>query len=73
MNRIVALFKTTRSAIRAERLCKQEGIKCKMVPVPREFSSECGMAIEFDQSMEEQPIRILFEKEQIIATFHIQS
>jgi hypothetical protein len=64
-----ALFQTTRSAIRAERVCKQEGIACKLVPVPRQFSSECGIAIEFDQSIE-QTIRDLFTKEQIIADFH---
>ncbi len=67
-----ALFHTTRSAIRAERVCKHEGITCKLVPVPRQFSSECGIAIEFDPSIE-QRVRDLFSKEQIIADYHTLS
>lgn len=69
MNYTYALFQTTRGAIRAERICKHEGIACKLVPVPRQFSSECGIAIELDPLIE-QTVMNLFYKERIIATFH---
>lgn len=45
----LALFKTTRDAIRAERICKKSDILCKVVPVPRNISSECGMALEIEE------------------------
>jgi hypothetical protein len=41
-------FSTTFYAIRAESLLKPEGIKFKMVPVPRSISSSCGTALRCD-------------------------
>jgi hypothetical protein len=70
MNRLVALFSTTRACIKTEKLCKQNSIICKVVPVPRELSSECGIAIEFD-SLIEVEIRELFEKELITAKLQV--
>jgi hypothetical protein len=32
-------------AIRAEKILDQAGIACKLVPVPREFSSDCGVCV----------------------------
>lgn len=46
--RTLVLFQNTRSVIKAERICIEANIKCKVIPVPREISSECGMAIEID-------------------------
>lgn len=45
----IALFQTTRSVIKAERVCLESGIQCKVIPVPRDISSECGMALEIDE------------------------
>ncbi len=41
-------FPTTFFAIRAESVLKLEGIKFKMVPVPRSISSNCGTALRCD-------------------------
>ena len=43
----VALFHTTSSAFRAERILQDAGVRTKMIPVPREFSSDCGVAAQF--------------------------
>ncbi len=43
----VVLFYTTSSALRTEKLCKQAGLTVKLVPTPRQFSSDCGMALRF--------------------------
>ena len=50
MKRHLALFRSTRAVIRAERLCGANGIRCRIIPVPRTISSECGMAIEIDEN-----------------------
>ena len=42
---VLLLLQSTRHAIRAERLCEQVSVSCKVVPVPRHVSSQCGMAL----------------------------
>jgi hypothetical protein len=44
----VVLFHTTSSAFRAEKLLRDGGLEVKLIPTPREFSSDCGMALRFD-------------------------
>lgn len=43
----VVLFHTTSSAIRAEKVARKAGYDCKLIPTPREFSSDCGIALRF--------------------------
>ncbi len=42
---MTAMFENARSAVRAEKLCREAGIGVAVVPVPREYSAECGMAL----------------------------
>ena len=42
--RCVITFHTTSQAIAAERVCKKSGIAGRLIPVPREITSGCGMA-----------------------------
>ena len=44
----VILFYTTSSAMRAEKALKKENLTIKLVPTPRELSSDCGIALRFD-------------------------
>lgn len=44
----VVLFYTTSAVMRAEKLLKKEGYSIKLIPTPRQFSSDCGIALEFD-------------------------
>ena len=48
MTRTFLLLKTMRYAIKAEAHCREQGISCQVIPVPREISSECGMCLEVD-------------------------
>lgn len=41
----VILFHTSSHALRAEKVLKQEDIPCKLVPVPRHLSSDCGVCL----------------------------
>ncbi len=40
-------FFTTASAFETESLLKTLGVRFKLMPTPREFSSDCGIAIYF--------------------------
>lgn len=52
----VILFHTTSSAMRAEKLLVKEGFAVKLIPTPRELSSDCGVALRFDWAQRE-PIK----------------
>jgi len=41
----VILVYSTSHAIRAERVLERGGIDCKLIPVPRHLSSDCGVCV----------------------------
>ena len=45
------LFFTSNHAFRAEKLLIRDGIVCKLVPVPRQFSSECGVCLRIEPDL----------------------
>jgi hypothetical protein len=55
----VVLFFTNSSVMRAEKLLKKAGYSIKIIPTPREFSSDCGVALSFDWADCEQVKLIL--------------
>lgn len=57
----VILLHATSHAIRAEKLIKKAGISCKLIPVPRHLSSDCGVCVRLEQSNREKAINILEE------------
>jgi len=67
----IILFPSTHYALRAEEALKQEGLTVKLVPVPREFSSNCGIALEFDYNNKEKVNKILQEKNVEIEGIHL--
>lgn len=45
MSHSVILVYSTSYAIKGERLLKKAGIPCKLTPVPRHLSSDCGVCL----------------------------
>jgi hypothetical protein len=69
----VALFHNTSSVMRAEKILQKNGIAVKLVPTPREFSSDCGMAVRFAWE-EQERVRALLERAGVdVAGIHILS
>jgi len=60
--KVVILFESIHQVLRAEKLLKGRGIKIDLIPVPRELSSDCGVAIEM---VLESKGPFLFEENQI--------
>lgn len=54
MTQGVVLFHTTTSALRAEKILQKAGLKVKLIPTPRELSSDCGIALRFEFSDRER-------------------
>ena len=44
------IFRSTRDVIRTEKTFRAEGLVCRVIPVPRSVSPNCGMALEIDDS-----------------------
>jgi len=44
----VVLFRTTSAAIRGEKAAIAAGLTVKLIPTPRQYSSDCGMSLRFD-------------------------
>lgn len=60
-NYSVILVHATSHALRAEKLIKQAGISCKLVPVPRHFSSDCGVCVRLKHTDCKRAVTILKE------------
>ncbi len=55
----IVLFHTTSAVMRAEKLLVKAGYPVKLIPTPRQFSSDCGIALRFDWSQHEQVKSVL--------------
>lgn len=44
----VVLFPSVSHCMRGESLLQAAGVRCKLIPIPRELSSDCGVALRFE-------------------------
>jgi hypothetical protein len=44
----VVLFHTSAAALRAEAVVQRAGFAVRLIPTPRQLSSDCGVALRFD-------------------------
>ncbi len=42
----LVIFKNARDVIRLNAKCEANGLKTKVIPVPQQYSSACGMSLE---------------------------
>ena len=66
----VVLFHSTAHAIRAEKVLLKVGYKIKMIPTPRQLSSDCGIALRFQRLEQEQVAATLKENKVPINGIH---
>ncbi len=55
----VVLVYSTSHALRAEKVLQKAGIACKLIPVPRHLSSDCGVCIRIGQAHMEAAYQVL--------------
>ncbi len=55
----VLLFPSVHHAMRAESLVRKTGIACKLIPIPRQLSSDCGIALRFSWDEREKVLAVL--------------
>jgi hypothetical protein len=50
-------------------MCLRSGLQCQAIPVPRDMTSECGIALEVIKE-DKTTVEKIFEKEKISAVFY---
>jgi hypothetical protein len=55
----VILVYSTSYALRAEKVLTKAGIPCKLIPVPRHLSSDCGVCVRIERTDQEAALRAL--------------
>jgi len=63
-NYSVVIFYSTSAAIRAESLAKKDELIVKLIPVPRNLSSDCGICLQFN-SADKQKIEEILKKNKV--------
>lgn len=58
----VALFTSVSHALMAEKILKKAGIPCRLIPVPRHISSDCGVCLRFSPVYRKQIVDALAGK-----------
>jgi len=53
------LVDSTAQAMRLEKILMDKSVECKLVPVPRQFSSDCGLCARVPKSMLEPAVKLL--------------
>jgi hypothetical protein len=66
----IILFYTSNHAFRAERLLKERAIACKLIPVPRDLSSDCGVCLRLEPSRQLEALEIMKASKVEIAGAH---
>ncbi len=66
----VVLFHTSSSAMQAEAVLIRAKLPVKMIPTPRDLSSDCGIALRFDWCQNEQVQGLLNKARVEIAGVH---
>jgi hypothetical protein len=55
----VILVPSTSYAIQIERLLQGSGIPCKLIPVPRQLSSDCGVCVRIDRQTSGDALKLI--------------
>ena len=59
--RCLLVFESVHQVMKAEKLLKGQGVKIDLIPMPREISSDCGVAIELPSESKEEALDFLKE------------
>ena len=58
-NDYVAIFHSIHRVLKAEKLLKQDKIDFLLIPVPRQLTSDCGLALRFSPEVKDDLLRVL--------------
>lgn len=56
---VLLTFPSTYQALKAEKVIQGAGLTGRLIPMPREVSSLCGLALELDPTVDEEAAKLL--------------
>jgi hypothetical protein len=66
------IFDSIHQVMKAEKLLKKEGLKIDLIPMPREVSSDCGIAIELPLGLKREALGFLEEHRLSISACYVK-
>ena len=69
---VVAIFHSIHRVMKAEKLQKLAGKKILLIPVPRQLTSDCGLAIRFAQDMRGEVEDVLAASNLVIQELYLR-
>lgn len=66
----IVTFHTTNQALTFEKVMKNNGVDVKLMPVPRQVSSSCGIAAQFPCELRNQIVKTCLEQNIEIDEIH---
>jgi hypothetical protein len=67
----VVLFYTNSGVMQAEAILMKAGLALKLIPTPRQLSSDCGVALRFNWEQEQQVRELLARARVEISGIHL--
>jgi len=58
----ILLFQSVHQVMKAEKILKERGMTVDLIPVPREISSDCGVAIQVPLEVSEEALCFIGER-----------
>lgn len=55
----VVLFKTVSHTIKAEKILRQKGLPYKLIPTPKQISTDCGVCLMIDHDLKDEVVAVL--------------
>ena len=62
-NEFVAIFHSIQRVLKAEKILKQASVDFLLIPVPRQLTSDCGLALRFPPESRSQLLEVLADKD----------
>jgi hypothetical protein len=59
---IMIRFQSAHQALKAEKALKSCSLKCRMIPIPRKLSPDCGIALQIAQELKDQAEAALLDR-----------
>ena len=69
-NDFVAIFHSIHRVLKAEKVLKNESMSFLLIPVPRQLTSDCGLALRFSPEVRESLLQLLQEADLLPAELY---
>ncbi|OHB33852.1 MAG: hypothetical protein A2X84_10740 [Desulfuromonadaceae bacterium GWC2_58_13] len=69
-NDLVAIFHSIHRVMKAEKALKQERVDILLIPVPRQLTSDCGLAIRYPEQERNRVLLVLLREDLLPAELY---